>query len=461
MKIPRICISSASGSGGKTLFSLGLGRALGNTRIKPFKKGPDYIDAAWLTAACGNHATNLDLFFMEPYKLSSFFATSMQGYDFALIEGNRGLFDGLDIHGKCSTASLARTLACPILLCLDCSKSTRTMAAILNGLTSFEKDLNFCGVILNKVGSSRHENSLVAAIREYSSLPVLGTIPRLAENPLPERHMGLVCHSEDYEEKVDKKLSMLGELVLQNCNIKEIINLCEQNAEFAGKREDHEKTNAETHPVRIGYICDKAFWFYYPENLTALEVAGAELVRLSLFDRGEENKNNWDSIRGLYIGGGFPEEFCMEITASPYTRQIGAYAESGMPIYAECGGLILLGSSLEREGQAWKMAGVLNSTSFWNSTPQGLGYVEARVISENPFFPVGMKIKGHEFHYTNCTMQNGKYCLELQRGKGIYKNIQNYDGVCYKNVWASYTHIFAPCLPCWAENFVRSAEKYA
>ena len=195
---PRLVVSGLSGGGGKTLLSLGLARALTlrGLRVKPCKKGPDYIDAAWLGLASGRTPTNLDPFFLTDARLRALFCTSFGDADLAIIEGNRGLYDGRDVQGSCSTATLARALGAPVLLTLTVTKMTRTAAAVIAGLAHFEP-VNLAGVVLNRVASSRHAALIRQSIETYTGIPVLGEIPRLAENPIPERHMGLVSMHDE------------------------------------------------------------------------------------------------------------------------------------------------------------------------------------------------------------------------------------------------------------------------
>lgn len=457
--IPRICVTSTSGGGGKTLLSLGLARAWsrrGHT-VKPFKKGPDYIDAAWLGAAAGLAATNLDPFFMPPAELKGLFVASAHaaGADICLIEGNRGLYDGLNESGSCSTAQVARPLACPLLLCIDSAKATRTVAAILNGLTTFEAGLDFAGVILNRIGSARHETSLRAAIEANSSLRVLGSLPRMPVNPLPERHMGIASRGAMLAGGVESLLDGLSAFVSKHCDLETILAQARAAPPLAMPDPPLIHTRTCGSP-RIGVVRDQALWFYYPENIRALENEGAKIVWLSLFDPA-----NWKDVDAIYLGGGFPEDFAREISCSPCLPLLAAYARAGMPIYAECGGMIILASEFVRNGESWPMAGVFPLQAIWHSRPQGLGYIEAVVIKKNPFYPVGMNLRGHEFHYSSCVLQEPKQdtVLQLRRGAGIGGQRHAVDGLLLNNTWASYTHIFAPSVPCWARNFTTLAAK--
>ena len=467
--VPRLTVSGLKGGAGKTLLALGLARALAQDglRLKPFKKGPDYIDAAWLGLAARCPATNLDLFFLPPQELRALFlhAFALPGSgggpaDFALIEGNRGLFDGRDLEGSCSTAALARTLQSPILLALDCTKMTRTAAALVQGMLSFEPDLPIAGVVLNKVGSERHSALVRRAIEHYCPVRVLGALPRLPGNPLPERHMGLVLRQTTEAQRADAetRLDMLAAAMREHLDLHHIRRLAQAAPPVPGEKMAWKAASPAPAGVRprIGYVRDAALWFYYEENLEALRSAGAELVRLSLFDGAA-----WPTLDGLYLGGGFPEEFCAELTVAPKLALLKEYAEQGMPIYAECGGFLLLATDMEHQGKSYPMAGVFPVRAGFHDRPQGLGYVEATVILPNPFHPRYALLKGHEFHYTRCEFLPGaqaEHALQLNCGAGMG---QARDGLLYKSTFASYTHIFAPAVPHWAERFVAAAAKFA
>lgn len=460
---PRICISATGGGAGKTMLSLGLGRAWRDQglHVKPFKKGPDYIDAAWLAKACGQPASNLDLWFMSSEELLELFLTGMDNepYAIALVEGNRGLYDGLNESGSCSTAQIARAINCPLLLCMDCSKTTRTIAAIINGLVNFEDGLCFAGVILNRIGSARHESSLRRAIETNTDLLVLGALPRSAVNILPERHMGLASFGSHLNKNIDQILNSLASIVQSNCDTDAILECARAAPPLPDKKQPGPEiisVKPAKRPV-IGFARDEALWFYYRENLTALENAGADLREISLLN----NDCSLDKLDGIYLGGGFPEDYCDRLCSSLCVHKLREFAMAGKPVYAECGGMIILCRGLKREGDLWPMAGVLNALVEWHARPRGLGYLEARVISENPFFPLGLTLRGHEFHYSSITFEYKPpdFALELQRGTGIYQNAGGvaYDGMFKNNVWGSYMHIFAPAVPCWAKNFVELA----
>lgn len=463
-KFPRICVSATGGGSGKTMFSLGLARSwsLQGIKVKPFKKGPDYIDAAWLAAASGMAASNLDPWFLPPEGLKRLFCDEMlrNPGSVAIIEGNRGLYDGLDETGSCSTAHVARVLQCPILLCLDCEKSTRTVAAILKGLASFEDGLFFAGVILNRVGSSRHEESLRKAIEANTDWQVLGALPRQAINLLPERHMGLASFGKGLNVDIELVLDELALLIQNNCDTEAIFECAEKAPDLpAPHMPEIIISKSEAAPV-IGFVRDEALWFYYQENLSALENAGLKLREISIL--GENS--DWANLDGLYLGGGFPEDYCEQISNSPNLGKLRQCAVSGMPIYAECGGLVILGAGLGHRGRFWPMAGILNVKARFNARPRGLGYMEGEIVRQNPFFPVGTILRGHEFHYSclDSPADNAALALELRRGAGICKDEagRGHDAFVKGNIWASYMHIFAPAIPCWAANFAVAAKKF-
>lgn len=537
----RICISALSGGGGKTLLSLGLARAFSRQglAVQPFKKGPDYIDAAWLSLAAGRQASNLDPYFLPPARLRALFRHVMErsGARLALLEGNRGLFDGMDVRGSCATAELARTLDCPVLLSLDCTKMTRTAAALVAGVRNFEPGLRLAGVVLNQVASARHEGILREAITTYTDVPVLGAIPRLRENPLPERHMGLasLC-GDELSPQAQEILEKLADVVRDHVDMERVLAIADDlpalpeepdfwdEAAWAGEgavapsgagrsaachagtafaagagascegaaptgtlsvtspratTPDSTQTGRDEGIVasrcrtlrpadspepapRIGYVRDRALWFYYEENLEALRRAGAELVRLSLLD-----DTPWPELDGLYLGGGFPEDWARELASSPHLARLATLAGEGLPIYAECGGFMVLASALERDGQRWPMSGIFPVETRFCPKPQGLGYVRADVVLPNPYFPQGSVLRGHEFHYSLChepAAVSGRleHALRLRKGTGMGRDAEGHgrDGLVSGRVWAAYCHIFAPAVPGWAPRFVDLARSY-
>ncbi len=456
MNQPRIIISGASGGSGKTLAALGLARLLTRRGItvQPFKKGPDYIDSAWLSLATGYSAACLDPFFLSDSELLGHFVSVCAKANAAvsIIEGNRGLFDGRDVRGTCSTAHVARVLSAPVILTLNCAKMTRTAAAVIAGLASFEPGLNLA-VLLNNTAGQRHASMLRKCVEEYTNVPVLGILPRMQNNPLPERHLGLCMH--DAGEERELLLETLADLVETNCDVPAILALAKSAPSLPSIQNDTPVYKGQK-PV-IGYVLDDSLWFYYQENLDALDAAGARLVRLSLLD-----PHPWPSLDGLYLGGGYPEMYPKELSSSPHLAEIRSLSLSFRPIYAECGGMMILARSLRMKDGTYPMAGLLPLSVQFCPSPQGLGYVKVRTVSQNPFHPIGSEWRGHEFHYSR-GIWTGKLpdcCLEVQSGKGMYeKDGRRFDGLLLRNTFACWTHLFAPAVPHWAPRFVQAAAR--
>ncbi|MDP3428286.1 MAG: cobyrinate a,c-diamide synthase [Humidesulfovibrio sp.] len=461
---PRIILAGLSGGSGKTFVSVGLARAF--TRrglsVMPFKKGPDYIDASWLSHAAKATASNLDPFLLTPGVISALFQEKAAGADLSLIEGNRGLFDGKDFEGTCSTAELARQLSAPVILVLDATKMTRTAAAIVAGCRAFEPGLNLAGVILNRTAGDRHRGILKDCIEGLAGVPVLGALPKSAQNPIPERHMGLVSDQEHAGR--EQALDAIADAIEASVDLERILAIA-RSAPAPAKAQRVPWPEPVATPAAapsIGYVFDSALWFYYPENLQALERAGANLVRLSLLDPAP-----WPEIHGLYLGGGFPETQAEALSANTAVRnRVRGLAQNGLPIYAECGGFMYLCQSLtiDQDGDngAHDLAGVFPLATRLCPRPQGLGYVEALVEVENPFHPLGAHITGHEFHYSACMdpalpTLAPPTALKMLRGQGM---INKRDGLVLNNTFASYTHIHALGTPHWAPNFVRAALEY-
>jgi cobyrinic acid a,c-diamide synthase len=470
MHCPRVIIAGLSGGSGKTIVTLGLARAWvrSGIAVKPFKKGPDYIDAKWLSLAAGVTATNLDSYLLRKPMLRALFRTSMAGFEGALIEGNRGIFDGKDLSGSYSTAELARIIDAPVIVVMDCTKMTRTAAALVRGIIAFEPDVRIAGVILNRTANNRHRAILRDAIEQYAGVPVLGALPKIRHNPLPERHMGLISDQE--YAMSGTALDTVADLIQEHVDTQRIWRIALSAAPLEvphalppGEHQEDVWATAQRAlpqdcpPVRIGYVCDAALWFYYEENLEALRRAGAELIRLSLLD-----SKAWPALDGLYLGGGFPETMAERLAANVPTRaHVKAAADSGMPIYAECGGLMYLGRDLVYKGNAYPMADVFPITTRLCERPQGLGYIEAAVAVENPYHPLGARIRGHEFHYSQCIVHDEPpplFCLQIDKTYGAMGSQR--DGLLTKSVFASYLHLFALGEPHWAVRFVQAANRF-
>lgn len=483
MPAPRVLIAGLRGGGGKTLVSLGVTAAWRRQgySVAPYKKGPDYIDAAWLSAAAATPCRNLDLFFMSPQVVLRSFSGSFGQADVAVIEGNRGLYDGMDAEGSTSTAELAKLLSCPVVLTVDCTKATRTIAALVLGCQQLDPQVLIRGVILNRAAGPRHQSVLREAIEQVCGLPVLGAIPRLREELLPERHLGLVPPQEHGERTAavewaadvaeryldldvlwnvaqaapDLDLASPADLALEGDSGGPGQDNAAREApppELRG--EAHDAQDAEqSETVRIGVFRDEAFQFYYPENLEALAREGAEVFEISPLRDAE-----LPEVDALYIGGGFPETLAEGLAGNESFRDsLRRSIEEGLPVYAECGGAVYLGEKLLYEGKEFPMTGVFPVVFAFQEKPQGHGYTVLETVRNNPFSAVGESLKGHEFHYTYMQAdfpEDLEFAFRVRRGHGFDGES---DGLCTRNVLASYTHVHALGAEGWAPALVRAA----
>ncbi len=443
-------ISAAHKSSGKTTVAAGLCAAFAGRgyRVQPFKKGPDYIDPMWLGRAAGRACRNLDFHCMEQDEIITMFQRRAAGSDLALVEGNKGLFDGVDPEGGDCSAALARLLGLPVLLVVDAKGLTRGIAPLLQGYRSFEPDLEIAGVVLNNLAGVRHEGKLRAAIERYTDFKILGAIGRRPEMIIDERHLGLVPTNEMRE--ADAVIARLSRVVEDEVDLDALAGL------FAPLSPARPAENELPGPVgapnlRIGLARDGAFGFYYPDDLEALARAGAELVPIdTLHDR------HLPEIDGLFLGGGFPETHMRELSANTALRKgIRAAIETGLPTYAECGGFLYLAESLGWREDKQEMVGVIPAHAVMHERPVGHGYVRLEQTDQDPWPSPGepMKISAHEFHYASIEgLPAGQtYAYRVMRGHGI-DGI--HDGLVMHNLLASFSHQRDVAGNRWARRFV-------
>ena len=456
---PRLIIAALRGGAGKTIISVALASALKRRGIvvTPFKKGPDYIDAAWLSQAASRSCDNLDTFLMGTKQdVRSFFRHAPSG-QIALIEGNRGLYDGVNAAGEFSTAELAKLLHAPVILVVDCDKITRTVAALVLGCCHLDSAVDIRGVILNKVSSNRHARVVQQSIEDYCHLPVLGTVPRLKELKFTERQLGLIPPQE--HEDLEMALCRAATIAEECLDIDGLIRVAEgampwQMENFSSVVHPN---NAVLEPVTIGVIRDVAFQFYYEENIEALIDGGAKVVQISAL-----NEKILPLVDALYIGGGFPETQAKQLADNEEFRSsLRKVAEEGLPIYAECGGFMYLGESLTIGDQHYPMVGALPVDFEMEKRPQGHGYTTLVVDRENPFFPVGTSLNGHEFHYGRILSRKNEEevytACHVLRGTGMG---QERDGMVRKNILAGFTHLHALGTPEWANALIAAGRRY-
>ena len=332
-----IYVSAAHKSAGKTICSVAIGAALRQRgySIQPFKKGPDYIDPLWLARATRRDCHNLDFHTMSDKEIRQVFARHHQTADMSLIEGNKGLHDSVDVEGRFSNASLANLLGAPVLLVIDTRGMTRGVAALLQGLVQFDPSVAFAGVILNRIGGERHEAKLRAAIERYTDLAVLGAMPEHPALAIPAAHLGLVPANETGES--EQIIERAAAVANDHLDLEPIVAAASRARLPSMDPTEHDPAPQPT-AVRIGIARDEAFGFYYPGDLESLQAAGAELLPLDTL-----RDTALPCIDGLFLGGGFPERHMRELEANQKLRAaIRAAVEGGLPVYAECGGLMYL-----------------------------------------------------------------------------------------------------------------------
>ncbi|MFH2123091.1 MAG: cobyrinate a,c-diamide synthase [Pseudomonadota bacterium] len=453
MQTKGIVIAGLAGGSGKSVVSVGLTALLARQgkRVVPFKKGPDYIDAGWLKLAAGGSCYNLDPFLMDEEVIRRSFLVHSSGADRVIVEGNRGLYDGVNPQGGYSTAELALSLKMPVLLVVNCTKTTRTVAAMVLGCQKLDERVDIRGVVLNQIGTERHRSIVTQAVETYTGLPVLGSVPRMKRDIFPMRHLGVTPHQE-YEGS-GAAMDFLVATMQEHLDLERIEAIMAPVGRPMA-------SGSETLPLdpsrlRIGILMDAAFQFYYSENLEALERLGAELVMIDAL-----TASALPLLDGLYIGGGFPETSAGELAANAGFRQsIKQAAEAGLPIYAECGGLIYLGESIVLDGQEYPLAGVFPIRFGMSKKPQAHGYSVFEVDGANPFYSQGAEIKGHEFRYSTILEWQGRpehLALKMTRGQGF---MSGRDGLTMKNVLALYTHVHAEGAPEWAEGFMNRCRR--
>jgi len=475
----RFLVSAARKSSGKTTVSVGLAAELSRRglAVQAFKKGPDYIDPMWLAAATGRACRNLDFNLSTPEQLQSEFARHGAGADVCLVEGNKGLYDGLDLQGRNSNAALAQLLELPVVLVLDARGMTRGIAPLILGYQAFDRTIRIAGVILSRLGGTRHEAKLRAVIEHYTDVPVLGA---MQEDPLlaiAERHIGLTTVGED--DAAQSRIAALATAVAEQVDLERLLASTAGGAQLRAAPPLARAARASVRipqglsrppsrgteeagsrpvvvpqglPVVVGIARDRAFGFYYPDDLEALERAGAELL---FFDTLRDAR--LPRVDGLIIGGGFPEMFMRELEANAALRgEIGAAIEAGMPAYAECGGLMYLARSLSWRGDTRRMVGAIAGDIVMHERPVGRGYVRLAPTEAHPWGTRGdgpAEIPAHEFHYSSIEGldPHTRFAYRMARGFGVDGNA---DGIVVNNLLATYSHFRSAGSYDWAARFV-------
>ena len=463
----RFLISAAHKSSGKTTVSIGLAAALSSGKggqrprsVQPFKKGPDYIDPLWLSVAAGRPCYNLDFFLSPDAELQAEFARHGHDAEVCLVEGNKGLYDGLDLHGSNSNAALARLLDLPVMLVLDARGMTRGIAPLILGYQAFDRNIRIAGVILNRLGGRRHEAKLRAVIEHYTDVPVIGAVQEDAELALVERHLGLMPANETAE--AGRHIATIGERIAAQVDLERLLALSHTDIPLTPPVAQWRNTEK---PVRIAIARDAAFGFYYADDLDALTAAGAQTV---FFDTLHDSR--LPPCDGLLIGGGFPECFLDQLEANALLRaDIRRAVEAGLPTYAECGGLMYLARSIHWKGRNAQMVGAIPGDIRMHEKPVGRGYVILEPNASHPWRGTDhaspadhaadpssdpTALHAHEFHYSSLhdLPADTRYAYAVRRGYGIDGK---HDGVVLHRLLASYTHLRATSRCDWPAKFVQ------
>ncbi len=472
----RIFISAAHKSSGKTTVSIGLCAALKQRSlvVQSFKKGPDYIDPYWLAQATGRNCYNLDFYTMQREEILVLMHNTAHDADISLIEGNKGLYDGLDLDGSNSNAALATLTSTPVILVLNARGMTRGIAPLILGYQAFDKNVSIKGVILNRLGGSRHENKLRNVIEHYTNVEVVGAIHNDERFDIDERHLGLVPGHED--PFCTQKIDLLADAINDQVNLNAVLAIANKTQELPSveitpeiktKLQAQQGTKQKNKDIKLGLVRCSAFGFYYPDDLQALQDAGAQLIEI---DPCHETK--LPDIDALFIGGGFPETHMNELEANKNLRtEIKSAIDNGLPTYAECGGLMYLSRSIRWNKEVCQMVGCIDADIIMEKTPQGRGYVQLEETENSPWpqtttlsttSPANNKISkphiinAHEFHYSrfNTVDKNVQFAYSVKRGTGINGKS---DGYIYKNLLANYTHQRNTWNNPWAQRFINFA----
>ena len=430
-----IVIAGVRSGVGKTTIATGIMGALTRRglKVQPFKAGPDYIDPSYHKLACGVPSRNLDTWLCAHATVLELFQRANSGCDVSVVEGVMGVFDGhSSLTEEGSTAQLAKLLGAPVVLIADAAKVARSVAAEVLGFQKFDPDLNVAGVILNGVGSDRHLEFCKPQIEATTGIPVLGYLPRKEEFIQPERHLGLIPTVEGtvarqwYDSVINQ--------VEATMDVDAILRL----AQTAKTPKSDPAVYPETPlPPRttIAVAQDKAFNFYYQDSLDLLTAWGAELAPFSPLD----DDKLPPGVGGIYLGGGFPELFASQLSGNaPMHQAVREAVSRGVPVYAECGGLMYLGKSLsDLDGVTHQMMGIIPAESAMSQTRLTLGYREVEACSDSPVLSKGQRVRGHEFHWSTLAQQP-------EPDESVYKVVDQDnrpDGFRTGNVWASYVHI--------------------
>lgn len=453
-----IFISAAHKSSGKTTISLGLLALLKRRGLKvaPFKKGPDYIDPIWHSLATESPCSNLDTFVGTSDDVMQEFCRANTPSDISVIEGNKGLYDGVALDGSNSNAAVAKLLNAPVILVIDCRGMTRGIAPLLMGYEMFDTEVNIAGVIFNRVGGDRHEYKLRSSVEHFTKIPVIGAIHENPDLNIDEQHLGLIPGNELDSAKA--KINAIANYMATRLDIDLLLQIAESATAPGCEIIERTKPDEILPPLRIAVAKDAAFGFYYPGDFRQFEDRAAQIVEFSPLADEKLPKN----IDGLFLGGGFPERHASQLSANKsMLNSIHDAIESGLPTYAECGGLMVLTEAINWQDHTYPMVGIIKTSCTVHKKPQGRGYVKLKPSNNCLWmsYKTDTEIKAHEFHYSKLDHipKDSRFAYKVKRGHGIDGTS---DGIIYKNLLASYTHMRHTSSNPWVQFFLEFVQAY-
>lgn len=449
-----IVVAGTESGVGKTTIALGLMASLTQKgyKVQPFKVGPDYIDPGFHSLATGVKSRNLDSYFLEDEGVKRVFIKGSKKADISIIEGVMGLFDGKGEEGRSSTAEIARILDAPVVLVMDVGKVAQSAAAVAYGYKNYDPDLKVQAIILNNIASQGHYQMIKKAIEEKVGIKVIGCLYKNTELKLSERHLGLVPTFESND--IEKYFNKLRKEIDDNIDIKLLLNIMNDN-NLLIKQEKIVSEISTKRNVNIGIAYDQAFNFYYQENLDILKERGANLIYFS-----PVNDTSLPDVDGIYIGGGFPESFLRELAENREMKNdIYTKIKLGLPVYAECGGLMYLARDVvDFNKEEYSMVGIIPGRVLMEDKLQAMGYVRVKSVQDNVLFRKGQQAKGHEFHYSRLVdLEKENYSYRLIKSKSLEERAAGYQ---YKSLLASYIHLHFASNPLLVDNFLNKCLIY-
>ena len=440
-------IASTKKSSGKTTVTIGLTAILSKRyeQLSIFKKGPDYIDPLWLSAASNCPCYNLDFHTMTNKEIKDFYHQKTCKSEISIVEANKGLFDGVSLNGIDSNAALAKLLNLKVVLVVDCEGMTRGIAPLMNGYRAFDKKIKYHGLILNKVNGSRHENKLIASIEKYSDIKVLGSVWKNKDLSINEQHLGLQPNFIDNQ--AHKKIQAIKKVINASIDISKFTNSPKKNLTPSVLLTSNYLNKFKN--ITIGLASDKAFGFYYQDDIDKFLNYGVKIKYINTI-----KDKKLPPIDALIIGGGFPELSLQELSKNNFLKkEIKKFINDNGPTYAECGGLMYLSKSIKFKNKKYKMVGAINGDITMHSQPVGRGYVNLEVKKNHPWLSNGKSILCHEFHHSKLegNFVKNDFAFNVKRGFGV-DGIS--DGIIFKNLLATYSHIRDTSKTRWIKKFL-------